>query len=77
MKALQIKYFGPTNTLGARLKLSVDDLPAVYESRDYSVDVAEQALAMADSFIAKNDFPPLSGIGSINGVYYVTIGGAK
>jgi hypothetical protein len=77
MKALQIKYFGPTNTRGTRLKLSVEGFPAVYESRDYSVDVAEQALAMADSFIAKNDFPAISGIGSINGVYYVTVGGVK
>lgn len=77
MKALQIKYFGPTNTLGARIKLSVEGFPATYEGRDYSVDVAEQALGMAESFIVKHNFPAISGIGSINGVYYVTIGGAK
>jgi hypothetical protein len=77
MKALQIKYFGPTNTLGARLKLSVEGFPATYEGRDYALEVYEQALSMAEWFIAKHDFPPVSGIGSINGVYYVTIGGVK
>lgn len=77
MKALQIKYFGPTNTKGARLKLAVEGFAAVYESRDYSIEVYEQALSMAEWFITKNDFPAVSGIGCINGVYYVTLGGAK
>lgn len=77
MKALQIKYFGPTNARGARLKLSVENYPAVYEIRDYALDVEQQARQLAERFIAKHNFPAISGIGAFGEAYYVTICGVK
>lgn len=43
MKAIQIKYLGPTNTLGARLKVWAGDCPVKYMPRDYSIDVEVDA----------------------------------
>ena len=38
MKAIQIKYCGPTNTKGARWKVWAMDNAAKYYDRDYATD---------------------------------------
>lgn len=38
MKAIQIKYMGPTDTKGARWKVWAEGVKAKYYSRDYEFD---------------------------------------
>ena len=46
MQSIQIKYLPPTNTKGARLKATCE-AGSFIESRDYSLEVKEQALNLA------------------------------
>lgn len=36
MKAIQARYFGPTNTKGSRIKVWAEGLPAIYRPYDYA-----------------------------------------
>jgi len=46
MQSIQIKYLPATNTKGARLKATCE-AGSFIESRDYQLEVKEQALALA------------------------------
>ena len=50
MKAIQVKYLGATNTKGARLKVWTMDMKPKIVSRDYQLDVAEQASVVATAY---------------------------
>lgn len=76
MKAIQIKYLGPTNTKGARLK-AYTEAGALIESRSYEDNADVQARKLASKYIkAKGwDNCRVTGFGGLpNGDYVATIG---
>lgn len=52
MKAIQIKYCGPTATKGARWKVWAMDNAARYYPRDYSLDGQKDAERCASEYAA-------------------------
>ncbi len=51
MKAIQVRYLGPTNTKGARLK-AWTDAGSITESRDYELGADQQAKRLIKRYIA-------------------------
>ena len=75
MKAIQIRYYGPTDTKGPRFKAwtKAGQITAGY---DYDFEHEGNALQLAKSYCEKYNWPAPVGIGSIpNGDYVVTLGG--
>ena len=50
MKAIQIKYMGPTNTKGARWKVWAIDNKAQYYNRDYALNHDNDAIQCATAY---------------------------
>lgn len=76
MKAIQIKYIGPTNTRGTRVKAFADCGLSVIEPRDYALNYDEQARDVANKLIAKMNWNvSMTGFGQLpNGDYVATLG---
>ena len=74
MKAIQIKYLGPTNTKCARLK-AFTEAGAITESRMYGLNVDQQAHALAIKYAVKFGWgKKIVGFGCLpNGDYVATI----
>lgn len=71
MKAIQIKYLGPTNTLGSRLK-AFTEAGSITEPRDYALGPSEQARKLADKYIQKMGWESkVTGFGSLPNQDYV------
>ena len=51
MKAIQVRYLGPTDTKVARLR-AWTDAGSITESRDYDLDVDQQAKRLIKAYIA-------------------------
>lgn len=74
MKALKTIYLSPTNTKGARIKITDGDGNQMTESRDYAIDYKEQAEQLAQRFLQKMDWNcEVSGIGGFKGDYFITL----
>ena len=74
MKVIQVKYMGPTNTKGSRLKLSVEGWKPVIESLNYALSIEQQAQNMASTFARDNWQLSITGCGSLsNGDFVYTI----
>ena len=56
MKAIYIKWFGPTNTKGTRIKASDNDGNSITISRNYEIDSAEQGARAAHALCKKMDW---------------------
>ena len=72
MKTIRTIYLGPTNTKGARIKITDDDGNHFTESRDYSLDYGDQADQMVKEFIKKMNWtntPIMYSGGTKNGDY--------
>lgn len=76
MKAIQVKYIGPTNTRGTRVKAFADCGLSVIEPRDYALNYDEQARNAAIKLIAKMEWNvDITGFGVLpNGDYVATLG---
>ena len=76
MKAIQIKYLGPTNTKGSRLK-AWTGAGTMIEGLDYSLNLYDQAEQLAQRYATKQGWQSLiSGFGMLpNGDYVATQGG--
>ena len=53
MQAIQVKYLGPTNTKGARLKAWAASGVSIIEDRDYAIDASKQAQIMCELYAKK------------------------
>lgn len=76
MKAIQVKYLGPTDNQGSRLKAWAEGLKAIVCPIDYGFDITFQAESMANIFIKKywGESIVISGKGCLpNGDYVFTI----
>lgn len=51
MKAIQIKYCGPTNTKGARWKVWAESTRVKYYNREYEFDGRDDALKCANEYL--------------------------
>tara|TARA_R100001594_G_scaffold85318_1_gene119764 strand:+ start:645 stop:893 length:249 start_codon:yes stop_codon:yes gene_type:complete len=56
MKAIQVKYLGPTTHRGSRLKAFCSDIGSITEPFDYALDMTEQGRQMAQKIIDKNNW---------------------
>jgi hypothetical protein len=60
MKAIQIKYCGPTNTKGARWKVWAESTSAKYFNRSYELDGRDDANFCVSAYLKEmgwnNDF---------------------
>jgi len=76
MKTIQIRFLGPTNTRGTRLKVWARDLKPVTYSRDYEIEPYEQARLLASEYINHHGLHcEVYGFGSLpNGDYVATLG---
>ena len=74
MKAIQIKYLSATDTKGSRLK-AWTDAGSITEPLDYSLNLDEQSMRLAERYIKKQDWSSnVTGFGSLpNGDYVATI----
>lgn len=74
MKAIQIKYLGPTNTKGARL-VAFTEAGRLTESRTYDDNADVQAKKLATHYIRKMGWnTKITGFGTLpNGDYVATI----
>ena len=75
MKAIQIKYLGPTYTKGARLK-AFTEAKSIVASREFDLNVDVQALKLAKEYIHEMAWnAEITGFGCLpNGDYVATIG---
>jgi hypothetical protein len=75
MKAIQIKYLGPTNTRGSRLK-AFTDAGSMTEAVDYTYSIKQQAETLAARYVKKQQWQSkITGFGCLpNGDYVATIG---
>tara|TARA_R110000796_G_scaffold204646_1_gene320763 strand:- start:126 stop:359 length:234 start_codon:yes stop_codon:yes gene_type:complete len=75
MKAIQVRYLQATETQGVRLK-AFTDAGSLTEPRQYDLNADEQALALAERYIAKQAWAvDVVGFGSLsNGDYVATLG---
>lgn len=53
MKAIRTKYFGPTNTKGARIKVWAEDNKAKFADYDYARDLADQCEDIAEGYACR------------------------
>jgi len=74
-RAIQVKYIGPTNIRGARVKAFVSKNLTVTLFYDYSKSDDDNMLSVANKLIKKLDWPiKISGSGSLpNGDHVFTI----
>ena len=56
MKAILVKYHGPTNTKSARLSVRAEGTKVKFVSRDYQLDVREQADRLADEYARSHEW---------------------
>ena len=74
IKLIKTKYFGPTNTRGARIKACSDCGKTITIGWDYSLDQKHNALNAAESLIEKEKLAvEITGIGSFESEYFITI----
>jgi len=75
MKAIQIRYYGPTNTKGSRYK-AWTDAGAIITAFNYALDADENARAAAVEYArVKFNRDGIQGFGSLpNGDYVATLG---
>jgi hypothetical protein len=55
MKAIVVKYFGPSNTKGSRFRVSAEGVPSMTVSYDHGAH--EPKLDAAKAFCRKHDWP--------------------
>lgn len=60
MKAIQIKYLGPTIRGGSRLKAGI-----MIESLDYELNIEDQARKLADRYCMEKGWGKISGFGTL------------
>ena len=76
MQAIRTRYFGPTNTRGARIQAKAE-AGAIYVSYDHGLNPTENHKAACDALLAKlqwlpaeyGSYTPMVG-GEFNGDYY-------
>lgn len=74
MKAITIRYLGPTNTKGSRLKVSAPDLPARIVALDYALGATSHALQLAKDYADSYRWPAVKGFGQLaNGTFVATM----
>lgn len=56
MKAIQVKYLGPTNYKGARLKAFANGVPAITESLNDALNIDEQAMYLAGKLADRHNW---------------------
>lgn len=73
MKAINIKYMGPTLTNGARFKVWALDMSPKYYPRDYALDYEQQAHKAALDYIKHIGWNgvDISGFGAVTNDNYV------
>ena len=76
MKAIQVKYIGPTNTKPSRWKAFVEGGSSLTASYDYSLDAEDNARSVAIALMVKlNWTSQITGSGVLpNQDYVFTIG---
>lgn len=76
-KAIQVKYFGPTNTRGTRWKATAEGGHSVTLSRDYALNGSDDARRVATALCEHMAWGPITGSGVLpNGDYVFTMGDA-
>ena len=73
MKAIQIKYMGPTNTKGARWKVWAEGAPAKYYDRDYELDVDIDAINCAGKYAMSHGWNHSQALGTLPNGDYVAV----
>ena len=75
MKAIQVRYLGPTNTKGTRWKAWAWGGASVTLSRDYALNGDQDAKRVAEALCDKMAWGPIKGSGQLpNGDYVFTLG---
>lgn len=76
MKAIQIKYLGPTLHKSARLR-AWTDAGQIIESRDFEYNVEQQALMLAQRYANEKEWPVITGFGALaDGSFVATMKGS-
>lgn len=57
MKAIQIRYLGPTNTKGSRLKIMASGVPHAVYPLSYDMNIDDFALKCAKHFCKQYNWP--------------------
>lgn len=73
MKAIQIKYMGPTNTKGARWKVWAMDNKVKYFNRKYQYDAANDAALNAAHYAVLNGWNSPIKMGTLPNGDYVAV----
>jgi len=73
MKAIQIKYCGPTNTKGARWKVWAMDNKAKYYNYDYAQDNDFDAIGCAARYAAELGWEGSTALGTLPNGDYVAV----
>jgi hypothetical protein len=75
MKAIQVKYLGPTSHKGTRWKATAEGGHSLTLSRDYELDGDDDARRVAQALVDKMQWRAIHGAGSLpNGDYVFTLG---
>tara|TARA_R110000787_G_scaffold284410_1_gene398069 strand:- start:170 stop:403 length:234 start_codon:yes stop_codon:yes gene_type:complete len=73
MKAIQIRYYGPTSTKGSRFR-AWTEAGSMTVGYDYDFEFEGNALELAKAYCAKHNWSAPAGIGSLpNGDFVVTL----
>jgi hypothetical protein len=73
MKAIQIKYLPPTDTLGSRWKVWADGVGSITEHYDYAFNNDVQVEALANDFAQAKWNIGIMGIGTLPNGNYVAL----
>lgn len=75
MKAIQVKYLGPTNHKPSRWKAIAEGGHSVTMPLDYELDAGPNARLVAQALVDKMQWAPIHGAGCLpNGDYVFTLG---
>ena len=72
-----VKYLGATSTLGVRLNVSVDGYAIETVSRDYTLDISDQALVCAMNYADRLGLGEVIGICSLKGSWVAIVEGSE
>lgn len=75
MKAIQIKYIGPTDTKGSHYKAMAEGNDSLCVSYDHGISDEQQARELAQLYCNLKDWGQVYGFGCLpNGDYVATLG---
>ncbi len=76
MKAIIVKYLGPTDTKGSRLKAMAEGVKSIIRGLDYSINISDDMFNIAQELCKRNNWPSNLVAGQLpNGDYVFCFGG--